>query len=186
MTTKEIAEAVGKTERAIQKWLARVADKSPSIKSKRFASTPTRPANYDLQETISIIKEGMGSAAAAVYESAVHAGYDFAKEDAVYSVEKSGHVYLCRDCVSGYTKIGMTTTGLTCRLQSLKVANPRLEIVGAIDSSEPRNLERRIHKDLADKWVSGEWFDLSRADIDGIVKQYGVKLAIAEGVENDS
>jgi|GEM_PF-1989763 len=80
MRTKEIAEAVGKSERSVRYWLdkivSRAADRAVEghteeiavrIAAKYKTSSPELPADYDLDETIAIIEMGLGRNAAAVY-----------------------------------------------------------------------------------------------------------------------
>ena len=68
MTTREIAEAVGKTERCVQGWAKRTGEKIASISEKIAAVQKTgKPADYDLNETCGIIETGMGKNAASLY-----------------------------------------------------------------------------------------------------------------------
>jgi len=67
MTTKEIAEAVGKTERSVRNWVAKVAENFSAVAEKSSASTSTYPADYDLEETCLIIEEGIGKNAADLF-----------------------------------------------------------------------------------------------------------------------
>lgn len=67
MTTKEIAQAVGKDERSVRRWIKKVADKMSVVADKMSASTSTYPADYTQDETLAIIETGMGKNAAAVY-----------------------------------------------------------------------------------------------------------------------
>ena len=67
MTTKEIAEAVGKTERSVRNWVAKVAENFSAVAEKSSASTSTNPADYNLEETCLIIETGMGKNAADLY-----------------------------------------------------------------------------------------------------------------------
>lgn len=68
MTVKEIAEAVGKEERTIQRWVKKSAeiftDNMAAISAKMSASSPSKPADYTLEETCTIIETGMGKNAA--------------------------------------------------------------------------------------------------------------------------
>jgi hypothetical protein len=74
MTTKEIAGATGKPEQTVRNWIRSLASKSDVIKSKLDASSPMKPADYDLVEVCEIIEEGLGKEAANVYRTnAVHA-----------------------------------------------------------------------------------------------------------------
>jgi hypothetical protein len=78
MTTKEIAQAVGKDERSVQRWIAKILqrqnddvdrqnDAVKSIRLKAGNKDPHHPADYTLEETIAIIEEGMGSDAAGIF-----------------------------------------------------------------------------------------------------------------------
>ena len=67
MTTREIAKATGKEERTVRRWVNKVAVRMSAVAVKMSASSPAHPADYDLEETIAIIEEGMGKNAAAIY-----------------------------------------------------------------------------------------------------------------------
>jgi transposase len=74
MNTKQIAEAVGKTERAVQMWAKATGEKVSSVGEKVSSAGHGKPADYTLAETCQIIEEGMGKAAADVYRTnAAHA-----------------------------------------------------------------------------------------------------------------
>ena len=70
MTTKQIAQAVGKTERSVQGWAKTTGEKIASI-GEKIASVQKagKPADYTLAEVCQIIEEGMGKAAADVYRT---------------------------------------------------------------------------------------------------------------------
>ena len=74
MTTREIAEAVGKDERTVQRWAKKTGDKMSSISDKLSSIGKTgKPADYDLDETCAIIETGMGKNAASLFrENAKH------------------------------------------------------------------------------------------------------------------
>lgn len=69
MTTKQIAESVGKKDGAVRSWVRSVASKNDAIASKNDASTSTHPADYNLEETCAIIEAGMGKNAADIYRT---------------------------------------------------------------------------------------------------------------------
>lgn len=69
MTTKEIAAAVGKDERSVQRWVKSISDKMSSISDKMSSSTSTNPADYTLEETCQIIETGMGKDVADVFRT---------------------------------------------------------------------------------------------------------------------
>lgn len=68
MNIKEIALAVNKTERSVQRWVKKLSDKVSSINDKMSVSSPMIPADFDLEETLLIIETGLGKNAAALYE----------------------------------------------------------------------------------------------------------------------
>jgi hypothetical protein len=73
VTTREIADAVGKPERTVRGWANKMAAKSAAMAAKLAASNSTHPADYDLDEAIEIIGAGLGRNAAEVYrQNAVH------------------------------------------------------------------------------------------------------------------
>jgi hypothetical protein len=69
MTTKEIAEAVGKTERSVQMWAKKAGEKTSSVGEKTSSAGHGKPADYTLEETIAIIEAGMGKNAAGVFRA---------------------------------------------------------------------------------------------------------------------
>jgi hypothetical protein len=75
MTTKEIAEAVGKPERTVQRWAKTTGVKLASIGVKLASVAKSgKPADYDLDETCAIIEHGLGKNAARLFrENAKHA-----------------------------------------------------------------------------------------------------------------
>jgi len=70
MTTKEIAEVTGKKIRVVQEWVKKVSAKNASINAKSASSTSTYSADYTEEETLAIIREGMGDVPAGVYKAA--------------------------------------------------------------------------------------------------------------------
>jgi hypothetical protein len=68
MTTKQIAEAVGKKERVVQGWAKRLSAKDAGVSAKIAGALSSKiAADYDLDQTIAIIETGMGKNAAFVY-----------------------------------------------------------------------------------------------------------------------
>ena len=73
MTTREIAYAVNRNERSVQRWAKRAGDRLSSIADKVSSVQNTgKPADYDLDETCAIIEEGMGRSAAGIYRVNAH------------------------------------------------------------------------------------------------------------------
>jgi hypothetical protein len=64
MTTKEIAEATGKTERSVRNWAKKAGEKISPVAEKISAAGHGKPADYTQEETLAIIEAGMGADAA--------------------------------------------------------------------------------------------------------------------------
>jgi hypothetical protein len=81
MTTKEIAQAVGKNERTIRDWIGQITstaetavttEKSAVVNSihlKAGSKDSRHPADYTLEETLAIIEAGMGPDAAGIFRA---------------------------------------------------------------------------------------------------------------------
>lgn len=67
MNTKEIAEAVGKDERTVQRWIRKTGDKVSSVGDKVSSAGHGKTADYTLEETCAIIEAGLGKNAADLY-----------------------------------------------------------------------------------------------------------------------
>jgi hypothetical protein len=71
MTVNEIAEVVGKKERTVHGWIKTISAKNAQISAKiAEARATSKPADYTQEETLAIIKEGMGEVPAGVYKAA--------------------------------------------------------------------------------------------------------------------
>ena len=70
MNVKEIAQTVGKKERAIHNWIKKVSAKNAQVSAKiAEAKTTSKAADYNFDETLSIIEAGMGKNAAAIWRA---------------------------------------------------------------------------------------------------------------------
>ena len=71
MPVNEIAEVVGKKERTVHGWIKTISAKNAQISAKiAEARATSKPADYTQEETLAIIKEGMGEVPAGVYKAA--------------------------------------------------------------------------------------------------------------------
>ena len=175
MTTKQIAEAVGKDERTVQRWARKVSENNRSIANKQMHSSSTHPADYDFDETIEIIRSGMGENAAEVYKHSAQNGWT---PDRSVQIDPPGWVYLVFDESNELYKIGITRSDLKVRLSSLKTSNPFLLLVGAGRFDDPRATESKLHELFAERRIRGEWFELTREDVGLIVHSFGLNLFI--------
>jgi len=70
MTTKEIAQAVGKDAATVSRWVEKVSCKVQEVSCKvQEAKKTKKPADYTLAEVCDIIESGLGKAAADVYRT---------------------------------------------------------------------------------------------------------------------
>jgi hypothetical protein len=68
MTTKQIAQAVGKAERTVHGWVAKASARFAQISVKvAEAKATSKPADYTLDESVQIIEIGMGKNAASLF-----------------------------------------------------------------------------------------------------------------------
>jgi transposase len=67
MTTKQIAEAIGRPEKTVRTWAARAAAISAASTAKMAEGTPGKPVDWNLDETVEIIAVGLGRNAALIW-----------------------------------------------------------------------------------------------------------------------
>jgi hypothetical protein len=84
---------------------------------------------------------------------------------------KAGYVYLIECPGFDYYKIGRTSLPVYTRLATIQNGSPfNLVVLKAILVNDCYKLESELHYLFADKRIRGEWFELSREDIDVITK----------------
>ena len=85
------------------------------------------------------------------------------------SEKKKGIIYIVRCNRTGLYKIGMTTSTIKNRLQSLKTSNPDIELITHYeDVYDVVGTEKHLHDVYESHRVSGEWFSISEDDISTI------------------
>lgn len=68
MTVKDITEAVGRGESTIRRWIDKAPFHNPELVLRKIREgSPENPADFDLDETIEIIRHGMGANAADLF-----------------------------------------------------------------------------------------------------------------------
>ena len=68
MNTKQIAQAVGKDDRTVRRWVTKTAAKMPTMADKMSAeSFRTTGADWNIDEAVAIIKTGLGENAASLF-----------------------------------------------------------------------------------------------------------------------
>lgn len=67
MTTKQLAEALGRPEKTVRTWAFKAAAKSAEAAAKSAEATPARPADWSLDEALAIVEVGLGKNAASLF-----------------------------------------------------------------------------------------------------------------------
>ena len=83
--------------------------------------------------------------------------------------EKTIYTYLMTDS-SGYIKIGKAED-IYKRFVGMRIGNPTLKIIAKLDN----NIERKLHNKYSLFNFHGEWFSLSKSQIDEIINNYNFK-----------
>jgi predicted GIY-YIG superfamily endonuclease len=94
-----------------------------------------------------------------------------------------GYVYLASCATENVYKIGMSKN-ITDREKTLSVGNHALKIFAYTKSENPRKLESLLHNIYASKNLSGEWFELSKDELDDLVQSFCFNLAIEDTLES--
>lgn len=85
-----------------------------------------------------------------------------------------GYIYLFKQKGTQLTKIGMTDSDdVTSRFNMFKMYSPHgAEITLTIQTNNPFEVEKKIHRQYSHKRVGGEFFNLSPEEINDIEKLY--------------
>lgn len=99
------------------------------------------------------------------------------KDDVKTKTEKDGFVYIASGGDSFY-KIGRTIN-ISNREKSLKTGNHLLRIFAYTKTDNADKLEVLIHKLFKHKNVGGEWFELTKDDLDDIIRSFCFSIALS-------
>lgn len=158
MTTKEIAEAVGKDERSVQRWAKKTGDRLSSIGVKlSLVGKSGKPADYDLDETLAIIDHGMGKNAADLFR--MSAKQPTAKESLL--TEKD--IQLITALTAGI--VTQVMANLDARVSKIENRVEERQLLLPPPEVAPRDAINRIVRETASKRdmeYSRAWGDLYR------------------------
>lgn len=87
-------------------------------------------------------------------------------------VRKRFKTYILSDSNIGLYKIGKSEN-IKDRIKSLSTGNVYINLVAYIDV----DIERELHERFERKRLQGEWFRLSKEEIDEVIKEYGFVIA---------
>lgn len=158
MTTKEIAEAVGKEERTVRNWVKRLAEKNTVIAEKLAASSPMKPANYDIDETCAIIEQGMGKNAASLFR-------ENARRSTTSVVPMAGSTLTSRDMEVIGGIVAAVMANLNQRVSVIEPAIDQRKALLPAPEVKPRdNISRIVRKYAHDNGIEygQSWRDLYR------------------------
>jgi hypothetical protein len=157
MTTRQIAEAVGKEERTVRNWIKKVAERMTVVAEKSSVSSPMNPATYDLDETCAIIEAGLGKNAASLFrENAIRQGLHIVPADtsAAYAM-----------MAAAFERLARITEMQESRLQRIESRIEERQALLPAPALEPRqrvNMLVREHATSAGIPFSAAWRDLYR------------------------
>lgn len=92
-----------------------------------------------------------------------------------YKKDKPGFCYIITDdnfLMTNHYKIGMTTD-LKNRLSQLQTSTPYIiSKVIILECDNPQDIEQELHERYAEKRIRGEWYQLSKKDLEEIRADY--------------
>jgi NACalpha-BTF3-like transcription factor len=135
MTTKEIAEAVNKTERCVRNWVTKIAEKSSVIAEKSSVSSPMNPADYNIEETCHIIETGLGKNASNLYR--MNAKNKPLQNDKVSSILSERDIAIISQIVS--VTVSETIKALDGRMANLEHKIEQRQALLPAPQIDPRN-----------------------------------------------
>lgn len=91
----------------------------------------------------------------------------FENKDGNKEGNKDAKTYLMYDSNTGYTKIGRSVNPMM-RERTLQSEKPTITLFAICDEL----VEKELHQQYKDKRVRGEWFDLSKDEINDIIADY--------------
>lgn len=85
-----------------------------------------------------------------------------------------GYVYLICNASKSVFKIGKTGQSIEKRLKQIQGQHyEKLEVYGFIKATDMDTLERDLHREWAEKRITGEWFTISEDDALSILTTHG-------------
>lgn len=158
MTTKEIAEAVGKTERSVQGWAKKAGEKIASVGEKIASAGHGKPADYNIDETCAIIEQGMGKNAASLFR-------ENARRSTTTVVPAAGSTLTARDMEVIGGIVAAVMANLNQRMTVIESAIDQRKALLPAPEVKPRdNISRIVRKYAHDNAIDygHAWSELYR------------------------
>lgn len=166
MTTKQIAEYVGKPEKTVRTWATKAGAKVAAMTAKMAVSHSSRPADWDLEETIAIIGTGMGANAAAMYRANAEKSTALPLTNALGD-QAVGSTLTERDLQIISTIVALTIQKLDVRMSNIESrVEERQALLPAPSLSDRDALRQIVAKEAArsgreERWVWNELYEVA-------------------------
>lgn len=96
------------------------------------------------------------------------------------SFSVGGYVYFVKPKRGDNVKVGFSSD-IISRLRSFKtVFDSPIILIGYIYSDDYKNIEKELHSFFEKKRISGEWFNISRIEINEVLKKYDGRYVNSE------
>lgn len=167
MTTKGIAEVVGRNPATVARWVERTSRKMQGVALKvQVAKQTQEPADYSLEETLAIITEGMGRNAADIYRTNAEATPHVSPEPVGLNV-----AVLVRETVQATVRELVPALVGALRGASAPVVTP-VAALPAPPDLEPREALRKLVEGYARSQGGGPAYQTAWAEL---YREYGYR-----------
>ena len=168
MTTKEIAEAVGKAEKTVRTWAKKAAAKTAEAAAKLAEAQRSggKPVDWTLDETIAIIETGMGKNAADIFR--MNAEGSKVSSPAVDSCLNAKDIALISQIVSA--TVAETIKRLDGRMEKIETRIDQRAALLPAPQIKPRDNINKIVRE----WVASTGVD-HRDAWNGLYRDFGYR-----------
>jgi hypothetical protein len=176
MTTKEIAEAVGKDELLITNILNRAGYIDCEITKNDIEIKMLRAYQDYIDDLEHAINNFHDSAIECIDEIKKIKGNIMDNATSYKNNTDSMFVYIAKQLnEEDVYKIGIARD-IEARRKTFTIGNAYLEIIASKKSNIARRIEIELHKNLENKKLKGEWFVLSNEELSSMILEYCFNL----------
>lgn len=155
---------------------------SSNLEEIKCSSKRITEINEELIFINNLSTEFLKNYAAIKYYDLLKQKKDLDKSNSSDDSNKFGFVYIIKDSVSNFYKIGKTLN-LKQRLNQLKTGNPNISIIASKKTKKYSILEFHLHKKYKHKRIVCEWFNLDENDLEEIINSYNFTLCLNGSVK---
>lgn len=132
---------------------------------------------YTILSTFVKYRRSLDSSYIHLGESDIYEYYKNNSQDKNRENEK-GFVYIAKQTNSETVyKIGITNN-IEDRRKSFKTGNAFIEMIASLRIGNSRIVEKKIHLELSSNKLEGEWFVLSKTELDNLIDRYKFSKSI--------